>query len=312
MGSIPGWLEGGYAIRVELNTANGLNPSSLVSLNGIQIGQVTKVELQDPPVKVFVDVMIRGEYRIPQTAYVGVESPLLGGSPTLVFMVKANEDGEPMVFLPQDGTAMIEGRSLGLASQLAGELKSAMVEPMKRLDRVADMFEKLTDEWVLVGQNVNRLVGPVGVEDVDSGDAVGNLSTLLARTDTRMAEMEKVLEGLNKWVNDKQLHEDIRQTVSNTRDASEQLSATVEQVRVNVDRLTLSYVAVAEDLSVAIKELQSVAAKANDGDGTMAKLLNDPKLYNNINDAAERLNKVLDETKLLIEKWKAEGVPVQF
>jgi hypothetical protein len=58
--------------------------------------------------------------------------------------------------------------------------------------------------------------------------------------------------------------------------------------------------------------MQKLADKARKGDGTVGKLLNDPALYQNFNDAAERIQKAVDEMKLLIEKWKAEGVPVQF
>ena len=58
--------------------------------------------------------------------------------------------------------------------------------------------------------------------------------------------------------------------------------------------------------------MQKLAAKASDGKGAMGKLLNDPALYDNLNDTAERIGQTADELKLLIEKWKAEGLPVQF
>jgi hypothetical protein len=44
----------------------------------------------------------------------------------------------------------------------------------------------------------------------------------------------------------------------------------------------------------------------------MAQLLNNPDLYNSMNDAAVRLERALTEAQLLIEKFKAEGVPVRF
>ena len=61
-----------------------------------------------------------------------------------------------------------------------------------------------------------------------------------------------------------------------------------------------------------LRSLQSVAEKADRGDGSIGKVLNDPALYNNLNDALERMKQALKELQLLIQKWKKEGVPVDF
>ncbi|MCG8510359.1 MAG: hypothetical protein MI741_14120, partial [Rhodospirillales bacterium] len=91
---------------------------------------------------------------------------------------------------------------------------------------------------------------------------------------------------------------------------------TVESLRGDisggVDALKKSYVKLADDLSEAVVSMQNLVNQMSEGEGTVGKLVKDPKLYDNLNDAAERLNTALDEIRLLVEKWKKEGLPIQF
>ena len=43
----------------------------------------------------------------------------------------------------------------------------------------------------------------------------------------------------------------------------------------------------------------------------MGKLMNDPKLYNDLTDAAEKLSKLLVELRQLAVAWKADGVKIK-
>ena len=61
-------------------------------------------------------------------------------------------------------------------------------------------------------------------------------------------------------------------------------------------------------MNATLSQIKAVAAKANAGDGSMARFLNDPALYENLNDSAETLEQVMDEVKLIVEKLKKEGI----
>jgi phospholipid/cholesterol/gamma-HCH transport system substrate-binding protein len=47
----------------------------------------------------------------------------------------------------------------------------------------------------------------------------------------------------------------------------------------------------------AIIELQTVLNKVNSGNGTLSQLINDEKMYNNLNNAAENLDKLMVDLK---------------
>jgi hypothetical protein len=69
---------------------------------------------------------------------------------------------------------------------------------------------------------------------------------------------------------------------------------------------------VADSLSATLEDVRRLTRLASEGQGTVAQMLNNPDLYNSMTDAAQRLERALTEAQLLIEKYKAEGVPIHF
>lgn len=107
---------------------------------------------------------------------------------------------------------------------------------------------------------------------------------------------------------------DVRIDMPNARGLTDKLTASVDRLSNSlsdgVSALRSRYVALADDLAGAVGSLRAFADSARTG--TVGKLVKDPALYDNLNDATERLQKALDDLRLLVQKWKAEGLPVRF
>lgn len=319
-GYAPAWLEEGYRIRVYLDNASGLLPDSRVKLSGIDIGRITHVALRDSPHRgIVVTALIREGVRIPEQSEVMVESPLIGGSPKLAFNFDHLDPAQPLVMLPTDGRAEIKGLSLTLVSQFAGELEAAIDGPTRQFGQMVEHFNRLANQWSSVAVNINQLIEQRSADDVDSAKAMGNLTTVLARTDQRLAELRGVIQGFNDWVNDPRLKENVMMATANARSLTEKLNVSADRVDrllqtadESVGGLAKRYLAVADDLSGTIASVRKATDLASTDQGTVGKLLNDPALYHNLNDSAQRLQVVLEELQLLLAKWKEEGLPVQF
>ncbi len=328
-GSFVQLAQKGYEVSVRLEQASGLARGSQVRLNGIAIGTVRSVELIDPPIDgqfIHLVCLIDEGKRIPRGVTVRVTQPLIGGSPTLAFDMSGLDTDRLADILPTDGTAELRGRSSSLASQFAGELEAALDEPIRLLREVSQSFQRLSAEWEKVGVNVNLLIEQRPLEEVERGDRLGNLATVLARMDQRLVELHNVLAGIDRWVNDEAMHEDVRATVRSASSAAAKLDATMDNVdatvgetkalvtdaRGQLDALVRRYIAVADDASATLRTMQQAVELARAGDGTVGKLLNDPGLYNNLSDTAQRLNLAAEELRLLLEKIQKEGLPIQF
>ncbi|MCC7408816.1 MAG: MCE family protein [Phycisphaeraceae bacterium] len=301
-------LQPGYSVRLEINAAGGLVKGSRVRINGIGVGEVRSVDLRDPPTDgVVAYLRINNGVKIPKQAVVQAQSPsLLGGSAVLVLDVGSLTAEQAMDYLPTDGTAVLSTRVAGSGVEaMMSQLEASLAEPLGQLKRVAASLETLSVQWAEVGKNINALVEPRSAEQVDAGTAPGNVATLIARADTRLKELSGVLQGLDAWLNDTELHSDFKSTLVETRKTAEQLSTSINQ-------LTGRLVSVSDELNKTLATISGTVEKASAGQGTLGKMLADPALYDNLNDAAERLNLLINEARLLMEKWKAEGLPVQF
>lgn len=325
-GYVPDWLEGGYVVKVRMTDAGGLTAGSRLKLNGLDVGRVVTIELQQPVNKgVIITAKVKEEFNLPQGVTASVSPTFLGGSPALDFEVAHLTGNEPS--LPRNGSAEIEGR----IASIAGQLTSALEGPKKDLTRLVDTFEKLSNEWNTVGKNISMLTAPLTPAEVDgsNGAKAGNITTVLARADQRLAEMREILGGVNSLLNDPKMREDLKITLVNVKDASanikevtadaktlvakaggtvDKVDGLVSSAQGNLDQLTKRYVAVADDLSGSILAMRKTIDQAREGNGTVGKLLNDPSLYNNLNDSVKKLDSALVDMKLLIQKWEKEGI----
>ncbi|MEM6458820.1 MAG: MlaD family protein [Planctomycetota bacterium] len=291
-GYVPRLLQSGYFVTIELPDASSLNPGSRVELSGIDIGQVETIDFKQPMgTGVTVDVRILDEAtNIPVDAEAQVEKPLLGGSPKIRF-VTPERQAPPTAFLKKDGSAVVTG-DLGALAGAFGEL-----------ERLATSIEQLSNQWQGVGSRVSALLEPQDPDAVEAGEVTGNVTTVIARTDRRLAELREVLAGFDRLINDRQLGDDITATARTVR-------ATSGEVRAAVQNLERRYVGLADDFAAASGQLKTLLETANQPTGTLGRLSRDPALYNDLNDAAQRIGAAADELRLLIEKWKAEGVPL--
>ena len=62
-----------------------------------------------------------------------------------------------------------------------------------------------------------------------------------------------------------------------------------------------------EGLSKTVAELRVIVGAVSDGEGTVGKLVNDGRLYENLVDATDQLQVLLKKLSLLTEQVKQEG-----
>ncbi|MCC6579164.1 MAG: MCE family protein [Phycisphaeraceae bacterium] len=305
-GFIPHILTPGYNVRVQISQATGLNTSSRVKLDGVDIGQISRIELQKHPARgVMLTLVIDRNIQLSQQASCTVESPLLGGGAVIAFSTLGLSDEQMADWASTDGSAMYAGKRsspiAGVAQNLQSTMEQAVAGFRQDLKRPIDSFVKLEEDfhqlqkaWEQVGHNIAALTEPRQSADVDAGKAPGNLATIMQRADARLGEIQKTIQQINDLVGDEQLRGDIKQSAA------------------NVSKLSGKFVEVADNLSVTIESLRKTSDQAREGQGSLGKLIKDPALYDNLNDAVLRIGQAADEIKLLIEKWKAEGVSVKF
>jgi phospholipid/cholesterol/gamma-HCH transport system substrate-binding protein len=290
-GYVPQMLERSYVVTVHLPNAGGLNRANRVTLSGLDIGRIEAIQLGDDAVNgVIVQALIRQDIRIPRDATAMVAGQLFSGSATLSFDTTRLTPEQRREHLPTDGSAVLQGQVRSFTSAFA----EALAEPTKNLTRITESFETLALQWNQVGENVNAMLEHRDAAAVDRGEVQANLATVLQRTDADLAELKTTLERINAILGDEKLIGDLKQTVAGAA------------------ALPAKYAHVADQLAVAVAAMGKAIDQARAGDGTVGRLMSDPALYDNLNDAAQRLGTALSELNNLLVKMRNEGLPLKF
>ena len=320
-GDMPALSGDFYKVTFRIDDASGLSEGSRVRLLGVDIGQISEVALMDDPSHgVALLGLIEQKYDIPAGSTVVSEASLLGGSAALNIIPPAEAGPKPA--LPRDGSATLEARSASLAKQLTG-LTQGITEDLGRqlenFGKVSESIVKLSEQYIAVGKRLEEMVEPRPLAEVDAGNVPANLSTVLMRADVRLAELRQTTERINALLTDEQIVGDIRASTQNLR----QFTATANEVATNANELTVEakaelakltdrYIQVADDLVESLDSLNALLADARAGKGSLGRLMQDPALYNSLTDMGVQFQDFIKEARLLIQKWKAEGLPVQF
>lgn len=320
-GYVPALMRSGYEVTVYSDNVSGLRENSRVTLWGREIGEVKTVDFATPgaPGKTYVTLLIDKRYAVPEDVDVRVETPLFGGGP-VVALVGGEPGGKA---LAMDGSAKLES--------------ARIIDPLMQLEVVSEDLSDLKDTWRDVGENVNTLFGAVDDEGTPS------LPRVVVSLEDRLAQLERVFGGAEKWFTNEQLYEDVSKTAANARELSDTLEqsvaslekryteladsaekrlakvdttlqsaqGTLDQAGQSIAELEKNYVALTDDAANVIAVIDKLVKQAQTKDSTIGLLLSDPQLYQNLNDTAERLKLMTDDARLLIEKWKAEGVPIK-
>jgi ABC-type transporter Mla subunit MlaD len=219
----------------------------------------------------------------------------------------------PIISLELEGPP--EG-SVTAGQQLTGRYVGSQLLPPELTDFITDFRrQKLiehTDEAILAlrsqmetaGQmmkSVQSLVGDPQLQ-ADIKHSVASVRVATDRADRISANMEKFsgdLTGVNK---------DIKELTRNANDTINSVRAAVDKTGNRADDVSRHLIDDLDKLGKSLDEFHALAAKIDTGSGTAGRLLNDPKLYEQLTDAARELNSVAASMHRLIDQWEQEGL----
>jgi len=265
----------GIPIVITVDRADGVADGTPVAYRGVSVGKVTDLHLADDNLHVIINAEVETKPAIPKDvhAVIRVQS-MLSTTPTIMLELT----GEPQGTL--EAHQQVQGRYVG--SQLLPPELTDFITDFRRQKLIEH-----TDEAILALQ----------VQIKNAG------------------EMMKSVQSL---VGDEKMQSDIKQALSNfqalTRNANDTVSTmrtTVQTTGDHVGELSRHILDDVDKLGKALDQFQELAAKINNGNGTAGRLLNDPRLYEQLADTAKELNAVAASMHRLIDQWEQEGLHVK-
>jgi len=335
-GEEPDWLKnwtGGatWRMHISFDDLSYVENGTEVRMAIGRVGQVVDVVFRDPKrpgMGVDVIVEIREDVMVPFNATAIVQpSSMLSRSYVLLSF-----SSEPVESVPTDGTGRITG-------EVAGVLDSVVPESMLiNLEKATVAIGQFADELTPVARNLELMTHERPVRLVDEpplgqGEISANLSTAVERFDS-------FLRNVNTVIGDPETQSQIKDTVTNLHQMSvdgviavEEFRELAKETRVvvadvrrvlgnfdqalanadeNILRLTSELMQVTDQLDDVIAHIDKASSALTEGEGTAARLFNDPRLYESMVLTFDRLSAAAEEFEKLARQFREKGVKTQW
>ncbi len=256
---------GAYTVTVLYEKVDGLLVGSPVQIAGVKVGSVARMELG--PEGVRVHLRIDGGVRIPRDSRALIISTDLIGTKAVSILL--GDDPQPLA----DGGQLAGEYDEGLAGQLQREAQPIVERTTRTLDHLSNTLRELE---LLLRQGGRENLGGT-LEHLQL--ATATLSAVLQR---RAGDLEQTIEALRRTAE--------HSAVVTDPDRIDSLEAAL---RANLDALQR----LTRELQQGGEHLNAILRKINEGQGTLGLLVNDERLYRNLDSTLLALRRLSEDVR---------------
>lgn len=250
---------------VEYDNVEDLASSAPVTINGLIIGKVSKITINEITGKLLVELQLKTDFPISKTSTASLYSPsLIGGKQ--IKIIPNLTDKDPA----EDGQTLTSNVELGLTESLGGK-----IEPIQ---------QKL-DKMLL---NIDNLV--TGLNNTLDKKTQEDLKKTIAELSQTMEQFHKASGSINSILDTNKGQ--INGAVTNFN----KMSSNFNKISDSLNKADLGKTV--RNLNQALAKVDGLMANLNSGKGTAGKLLNDDALYNNLAKTSKELELLLQDVRL--------------
>ena len=261
-----------YTCYVVFENASGLLPSHTVTINGLSIGLVDKIELMRPSNKILVTLSIDKKVEIPVNSHIRIATPNPLSSPQVEILF-----GNETVYI-QDGDTLQGAVSAGLLEGLP-EIMGSVKKILISVDTSVMLLQQNLQSGTL-----DQLTAAL----VDLRSTIGKIDNLVAvntpKINAVVSDVQTFTGTLHK--NDEKINE----MIGNINTISAQLAEA--ELKKTID-----------NAAHAIGNIDSLLTKINQGEGSLGQLAVNDSLYINLQNSLWSLDKLLEDIKANPKKY---------
>lgn len=255
--------KGSRLYLVDFERVEGMRQGDRVQVRGIRMGEVTGMQIMQESVR--VELVMEETVDLREDAIVTLGEKGIVGE----VVIEVNPGtGQPV----QEGH-IFKGRTAGTIASMTDAAGAALAEMRVLTAKVTELVDQVTDE--------------------------GKVTETLQQANDTLVMVDKMV---------KDNHGDIVAILSDLRVTSEHLRALMESGKIEqtFDHAASAMVT-ADSLMVSLTEssqrLNSILTKVEDGDGSAARFLNDPTLYDTADSTMISLKRLMDEMRRNPKKY---------
>ncbi|MFT5145849.1 MAG: MlaD family protein [Flavobacteriales bacterium] len=258
---------GSRTFKVEYARIGGLSMSSTVTINGLKVGKVDNIEFDTSVEKrghLLVTFIIDNDFEFSKRSIVKIYSP----NPL---------SGSNLAIIPNyEGDIAISG------DLLQGEMEESLFTSIgERLNPLQQKIESVIVRTDSLFSGLNKVL---------SDNTINGINTSITNLSGTIIDIRKTIESVNSMVADNQ--ENLKITIENTRN----ITANFSKVSDNIN--AVDFKKIIDKADEAVGNFNEMSKKINAGEGTLGQLLNDKRMYDNLEAATRELEQLLRDIKL--------------
>lgn len=306
-GDVRDALQKRYDVLARFESAPGVLVGSPVRINGVQIGHVGKIHLDQEGSGVLLTLSIEQKYKLRSDAEPYLQQSLLGD--TVVEVSPGYSD-------------TVLDRNTVLHGKPPFDMTSIVKKMDAQLETTMASFEATSREWQLVARNINGIVqtnrGSLGVVVERTAKSLDDFSVTMQRA-------AQTFDNANRVIGDPQTVQNLRkafaglpQIVTETQQTITAMRQTVTSINGNMKNIEgvtqplakhTTSIVVRLDQSLAnlealTGELRDVAQVAAKSDGSLKRFLSDPSLYDDLENSATSLAILLRNLQPVVQDMR--------
>ncbi|HEY4936005.1 MAG TPA: MlaD family protein [Puia sp.] len=267
-----------YAV---FNNVDGLELSNSVSIKGLDVGSVYAIQATDKSINgILVTISMKKDVNIPKNSVVSIKSGLINSSTIII------QKGDATDFVA-DGDTLTTVDKGGILSEVQHNLSPVM----KSLSLTLNSLDSLI-----------RVVGGL----FDPG-VKNNFSSIIANLARSSASLQVMLNDRTGALARSMVHLD--SFTNNLANNNQRISGTLDNLEKTTSKLANAKIdETLQSAQAAMNSLKDAINKINGTNGTMGLLLNDKKLYLNLENTARSLNILLDDLRMHPKRYVSISV----
>ena len=250
---------------VEYQNVEGLASAAPVTINGLVVGKVNSIKLQNTTGKLIVELLIKSDFPISKSSIVKIYEPGLIG-------------GKQIQIIPNLADKSIAETE----SYLIGSIKPGLTDLVaEKLTPLQEKVEKMIVSADSLLINLNKVLDAKTKE---------NLKSSIANLNKTLAEFSKASKNVNVILD--QNKEKIGGIVTNFNKVSNEFSKISDTLsKANIGKTI-------NNLENTLSKVNSIMADVQSGKGTFGKLVKDDALYTNFSKTSKELELLLQDVRL--------------
>ena len=249
---------------VVYDNVEGLTPSAEVTLNGLKIGRVRSIKLDETSGMLLVELQIKTNFPISKSSEASIYEPgFISGKQIAIYPNFSDKS------IAVDGDRLIGNVKLGLTATVSKK----MIPIQEKLEKI--MF------------NADNLI--IGVNNVLDKQGQANLKVSLSELSKTIIEFRKATTNINAILDENKAQ--VKGVVSNFNKISHDFS----EISDSLNKADLGKTV--RNLNNTLAKVDGIMSGLESGKGSMGKLLTDEVLYKNLTGASKELELLLADLK---------------